>query len=180
MQTAYLNWYNQPQPPARDTPASSFQAPLPQMKLIRWDFTTLAEKTAPVYIITEGTDILPAKGDDTLSLRPFNSIVQQRTFVRLDNDIHIKLDKVEFLKVDNDSAVKQEQTQDRKQLRESDEDDVHHLRDNVQTDLQASLQISTNDMESKKTISSMAPPINFTVVQLPLLLYQGPGGSAIF
>ena len=169
MQTAYLNWFNQP--PARDNPASSFQAPLPHMKFISGDFTTLPEKTAPVHVITECTDILPAKGDDTLSLRPVNSIVQHGTFVRLNNDVQIKLDKVESLKVDNDSAVKQEQTQDRKPLRESDEDDVHHHhhRDNVLTDLETPLQRSA----AKKTFPSTAPLIDVAVVQPPLPLYQG-------
>ena len=90
MQTAYLNWFNQP--PARDNPAISFQAPHPHLDTISGDITKLAENHAAVHAYLDRTNILNAKGEGVINLRPVISLVQYCAIVRLNHEIQTKFD----------------------------------------------------------------------------------------
>ena len=110
---AYLNWYNQPPPPARDKPARSFQASPPQMDTISGDSIQLAKSTSPEDVLINRTDILSAKGDSVFILRPIDPMippVPPCDIVRFDNNVQTKLDEVKLVKDDNEP--KQDHAQD--------------------------------------------------------------------
>ena len=149
MQTAYLNRLNQT---ARDNSMDLFQAPYPRKDTINGDLTKLADNSAAVHVFINGTDILSAKDESIISLRPIDSLVQHGAIDRI-------LDEVKPSKDDNDSGVKQDQALDHKLLRQSDENrlsttDLKHIGP-VTTDVPDRNQLCQSDGAQLLTIPGL-------------------------
>jgi hypothetical protein len=81
--------------------------------------TKFAENTAAVHAFIDHADILTAKGDNAIRLRPINTIVDFCSSVRLNHKVQTFFDEAKPVKDENESGMDQDKDQERKRDNQS-------------------------------------------------------------